>query len=71
MTLRDVWDRQADQWTRFVRDPAGGVAKPVYNLPWFLELVAEPGPRPPAGQRRRLPIQDRIPLFLMWRAAKL
>jgi hypothetical protein len=74
MTLRDVWDRQADQWTRFVRCPAGGrrytPASYVRALEaggLGLELLLEP----PAAAQRRLPIRDRIPLFLMWRAAKL
>ncbi len=45
MSLREVWDAQADDWIRFATDPAGDEANPLYNLPRFLELLPPPGRR--------------------------
>ena len=43
MSLRDAWDVQAAEWTRFARDPLGDRWNLDFNIPSFLELV--PGPR--------------------------
>ena len=45
MTLREAWDEQADDWTRFARDPHGDRANLEFNIPAFLELVPGPGRR--------------------------
>ncbi len=45
MTLRDAWDAQAGEWTRFARDPRGDVTNLEFNIPAFLELVPMPGRR--------------------------
>jgi SAM-dependent methyltransferase len=45
MTLRDAWDVQAEEWTRFARDARGDRTNNEFNIPAFLELV------PPAGRR--------------------
>jgi len=45
VTLAGIWDGQAEEWTRFARDPAGDRANLAFNIPAFLELV------PPAGRR--------------------
>ena len=45
MRLRDAWDAQADEWARFVRDPAGDRTNARFNLPALLELVPPPGRR--------------------------
>ena len=44
-SLRDVWHGQADEWTRFARDPRGDHVNLGFNLPAFLELVPPPGRR--------------------------
>jgi SAM-dependent methyltransferase len=44
VTLRDVWDAQAAEWTRFARTPHGDRTNLEFNIPRFLELV------PPAGR---------------------
>ena len=43
MTLRDVWDAQAAEWTRFARDPLGDRINLEFNIPAFLELVPASG----------------------------
>src|SRR5919199_2458479 len=45
MTLREAWDEQAEEWTRFARDPRGDRANLEFNIPAFLELVPGPGRR--------------------------
>jgi len=45
VTLRETWDAQAAEWTRFARDPRGDSWNPRFNLPRFLELL------PPRGRR--------------------
>jgi SAM-dependent methyltransferase len=45
VTLREIWDGQAEEWTRFARDPLGDRTNLAFNIPRFLELV------PPAGRR--------------------
>jgi len=42
--LDEVWDAQAEEWTRFVRDPHADRANRLFNLPRFLELLP-PAPR--------------------------
>jgi SAM-dependent methyltransferase len=44
-SLRDVWHEQAEEWTRFARDPRGDHVNLGFNLPAFLELVPPPGRR--------------------------
>src|SRR5262249_36139987 len=43
MTLRDAWDAQAIDWTRFARDPRGDRTNLEFNIPAFLRLIPEPG----------------------------
>ena len=43
MTLREVWDAQAEEWTRFARNPAADRANFLFNIPRFLELLPPPG----------------------------
>jgi SAM-dependent methyltransferase len=45
MTLREAWDAQAAEWTRFARDPRGDVTNLGFNIPAFLDLVPPPGRR--------------------------
>jgi SAM-dependent methyltransferase len=45
VSLRDVWDAQAAEWTRFARDPRGDVTNLDFNIPAFLEFVPAPGRR--------------------------
>ena len=45
MTLREAWDEQAEEWTRFARDPQGDRANLEFNIPAFFELVPGPGRR--------------------------
>jgi SAM-dependent methyltransferase len=44
VTLREAWDEQAAEWTRFARDPRGDHANLEFNIPAFFELV------PPSGR---------------------
>jgi SAM-dependent methyltransferase len=43
MTLRDAWDRQADEWGRFVRTPDADRTNERFNLPRLLDLLPPPG----------------------------
>ncbi len=43
MTLRDVWDAQADEWAAFARTPRHDVVHETLNLPSFLALLPPPG----------------------------
>ena len=43
MTLRDAWDRQADEWARFVRTPDADRTNERFNLPRLLDLLPPPG----------------------------
>ena len=43
LSLRDAWDAQAAEWTRFARDPDGDRANLDFNIPCFFELVPGPG----------------------------
>lgn len=43
MSLRDAWDEQAEEWTRFARDPSGDRTNLEFNIPAFLDLVPPPG----------------------------
>jgi SAM-dependent methyltransferase len=45
VSLRDAWDGQAAEWTRFARDPVGDRWNLSFNIPSFLELVPAPGRR--------------------------
>jgi SAM-dependent methyltransferase len=40
--LDEVWDAQAEEWTRFVRDPHADRANRLFNLPCFLQLLPPP-----------------------------
>jgi SAM-dependent methyltransferase len=44
VTLRETWDAQAADWTRFARDPRGDRTNLEFNIPAFLGLI------PPAGR---------------------
>jgi len=43
VTLRDVWDAQADEWAAFARTPRHDVVHETLNLPSFLALLPPPG----------------------------
>ncbi|MBD0329840.1 MAG: class I SAM-dependent methyltransferase [Thermoleophilia bacterium] len=42
MRLDEVWDAQAEEWTRFVRDPHADRTNRLFNLPRFLDLLPPP-----------------------------
>lgn len=44
-SLRELWNAQAAEWTRFARDPRGDRTNLEFNLPAFLELVPDAGRR--------------------------
>jgi SAM-dependent methyltransferase len=41
-SLRDAWDRQADEWARFARTPGHDRAHDRLNFPAFLDLLPPP-----------------------------
>jgi ubiquinone/menaquinone biosynthesis C-methylase UbiE len=43
VSLRDVWDEQAEAWARFARTPGHDRAHALLNFPPFLELLPAPG----------------------------
>jgi hypothetical protein len=43
MTLRDAWDRQAEEWGRFVRTPDADRTNERFNVPRLLDLLPPPG----------------------------
>jgi SAM-dependent methyltransferase len=45
VSLRDLWDDQADEWAKFVRTPGHDRVHERANFPPFLELLPAPGRR--------------------------
>jgi SAM-dependent methyltransferase len=45
MSLRNLWDSQAEEWARFTRTPGHDYAHERTNFPPFLELLPVPGRR--------------------------
>jgi SAM-dependent methyltransferase len=43
VTLREHWDRQADEWEQFARTPGHDLFHEQFNFPAFLELLPPPG----------------------------
>jgi SAM-dependent methyltransferase len=43
VSLREAWERNAEDWLRFARTPGHDRAYELVNLPRFLELVPPPG----------------------------
>jgi SAM-dependent methyltransferase len=43
MGLRDIWDRQAEEWAEFARSPDYDHFYWAFNRPWFLDLLPPPG----------------------------
>ena len=43
MTLREAWDRQAEEWGRFVRTPDADRTNERFNVPRLLDLLPPPG----------------------------
>src|SRR5918997_1574901 len=43
MTLREAWDRQAEEWARFVRTPDADRTNERFNVPRLLDLLPSPG----------------------------
>lgn len=43
MTLGEAWDRQAEEWARFVRTPDRDRTNERFNVPRLLELLPPPG----------------------------
>jgi SAM-dependent methyltransferase len=45
VSLRDLWDEQAEQWAKFARTPGHDHVHDRVNFPPFLELLPAPGRR--------------------------
>jgi SAM-dependent methyltransferase len=43
MTLQDFWDKHAQAWSRFAREPGHDAFHEGFNFPAFLELLPPPG----------------------------